>query len=235
MRTNHSGVKRHLMTRAICMSSAIAMIISSTAMANTPITINFAAGSSEATGATASVLFDFEVGLGDDFLILSILNTTSPDIGSTLTAVGFEWPTALPNLPEFADDGAGFYFDEIDYNVGVSPGRLDAPDGYDVMITSDNNFLGGRPLGGTMAGESTTLRLALGDTSLDHAQFETIWQDHLSSAIGPVAIVRFQSVGPDGALSNAVVGEVAGDHTPEPASALLLALGGTVLLARRRR
>jgi len=185
-------------------------------------------GSTEATGATASLWFDFgEDGL-DDLLSITILNTTPPEIGSMITAVGFELPDPPSLSAAFATGGAGSYFDTLTFNDSVSPGRLNAPGGYDVMLTSDGNFEGGSPQGAPRAGTSDLVVLSLGDTGMTPDQLAQTFFDFYETTPDHHVIARFQSVGPNGEGSDKV-----GGHTPEPASLMLLALGGLALLRRR--
>jgi hypothetical protein len=97
------------------------------------------------------------------------------------------------------------------------------------MITSDGNFEGGSPQGALMAGESELVVLTLGDTGLTPDQLAQTFFDFYESASDRHVIARFQSVGTNGEGSDKVAG-----HTPEPASLVLLALGGLALLRRRR-
>jgi hypothetical protein len=187
-------------------------------------------GSTENTGSTATLTFDFTEQGPDDYLSVIIENTTSTAIGSSLTAVGFELPDVLSLPLAFAPGGTSAYFDELTYDVSVSPGWLNALNGYDVMITSDGDFLGGNPNGAPRAGESQTVILNLGDTGMTPSGLSDAFMNLYMARDGLHAIGRFQSVGPNGADSDKVGGRV-----PEPATLALLALGGLALQARRRR
>ena len=185
-------------------------------------------GSTESTGATAAVVLEFtQVGF-EEFLSVTIENTTPLDIGSSLTAVGLEFPDTLSLAAELAPGGASAYFDELTFGVSVSPGWLDAPGGYDLLISSDGNFEGGSPRGAPLAGESQSVLLSLGDTLLAPIDLAIAFADFYAGTSGRFSIARFQAVGPDGEWSDKV-----GGHTPEPSTALLLGLGSIVLLTRR--
>ena len=127
-----------------------------------------------------------------------------------------------------APGGTTTYFDALDQNVWVTPGWLNPPDGYDLMITSDHNFQGGSPLGAPGAGEHQTVVLSLGDTDLTVADLEAAFSSVYASQTSPGVIARFQSVGPGGEASDSVTG------TPEPAALALLLLGSRALWPRRR-
>jgi len=185
-------------------------------------------GSAESTGATADITLTFSEDGADDLMTVLIDNTTPNAIGSSLTAVGLELPDSLSLSPSFATGGTSAYFDTLTFDDGVSPGWLDAPGGYDLMITSDGNFEGGSPNGAPTEGQSQTVILNLGDTGLAPADLATLFESYYLGLTTNYTIARFQSVGPEGEDSDKVLG-----HVPEPASLALLALGGVGLLRRR--
>lgn len=197
-------------------------------------------GSTDQTGATALLTMSFSEDGLDDLLTLTMENTTPDTIGSKLTAVGFELPDP-PDLPSltvtFATGGSDDYFDNIDKDYTAVPpwvdsqGIFDATAGYDVMISSDDKFEGGSAQGAPIAGESRTVILSLGDTGLTPTALATTFLDHYHSfdpATDNFVVGRFQAVGPNGADSDKVNG-----GTPEPATLVLLTLGGLALLRRR--
>ncbi len=188
--------------------------------------------STENTGVSGRLTLGFNQESELDFLSLTIENTTLPSIGSKLTAVGLEVPPALPNAPVFAPGGAGAYFQKLDYDFSVPPGWLNAPGGYDLMVSSDHNFLGGSPNGAPGPGDARTVVLALGNTGYAPAALRDVFLDHYESLGGPVAIGRFQAVGPDGEGSDRVI---ATQVVPEPATLLLLLVGSGVLALPGRR
>ncbi len=192
--------------------------------------IDPAYGSTENTGATATVCLEFTEVASDDFLTVTIANTTLASIGSSLTAVGFELPEHPSLAVAFAPGGTSVYFDELDFDVSVSPGWLDAPDGYDLMITGDGSFEGGNAQNAPTEGETQIVQLSLGDTGLTPQELAAEFRELYNNTTDPYAIARFQAVGPDGEDSDKVLG-----ITPEPATAVLLGVGGLAVLARRRR
>lgn len=193
------------------------------------IRVDPAWGSTENTGATAEITLTFsEIG-AENLLAVTMTNTTPAAIGATLTAVGFEMPPWLNLVPAFAPGGTSPYFDRLTFNAAVSPGYLNAPGGYDVMITSDGSFEGGKPTGGPTAGQSQTVILTLGETGLTAGGLATAFADFYESLGTHYAIARFQAVGPQGNLSDKV-----GGHAPEPATILAFAIGAIVCFGTKR-
>lgn len=185
--------------------------------------------STENTGASASIGFDILSTAQGYVVDLTLTNTTPPAIGANLTAVGLEWPDIFSAPPTFAAHGTSSYFDTLGYNYMVSPGWLNAPGGYDVMITSDGNFQGGSPKGGPQANQSQTIRLALAGTSLSLQQLQDEFASfYAGGGSEPVAIARFQAVGPLADRSDMVI-------TPEPATLLLFSLAAMGLVHGRTR
>jgi hypothetical protein len=184
-------------------------------------------GSTENTGATARLVLSFSESGTDDLVQMAITNTTPLALGSALTAVGLEVPDSW--AASFAPGGTSAYFDALDLDVSVSPGWLDAPGGYDLMLTSDGSFEGGNPQGAPQAGETQTVVLSLGDTGLTPTALAATFSTYYAGLQPPYAVARFQAVGPGGELSDKVGGGV-----PEPSTLLLLASGLGVLWRRIR-
>ena len=186
-------------------------------------------GSTENTGSTAKLTFEFSAHGPEDLLTNLIANTTPPKIGSKLTALGLELPTWLIQPPSLVAALEEVYFDTLTFNDSVSPGWLNAPGGYDLMITSEGSFLGGNPNGAPTAGARESVMLSLGDTGMTPEQLDLRFHEFFAGLDDRAAIARFQAVGPDGGGSDKVAGGV-----PEPASIILLALGALALLRPRR-
>jgi hypothetical protein len=210
--------------------ACIAVLTTVSRLQATLITLNIDPiyGSAENTGATAMIGLDFLKGGNNDTLVVTIENTTPSSIGSKLTAVGLEWPAILALPASFAPGGTSVYFDELDFDVDVSPNGLNAPDGYDIMITSDHSFEGGNPQKAPGAGEKQIIKLSLGNTGLTAVEFQSILTAWYTGLGGDIAIARFQAV--NGSLSDKVV-----THNPEPATLLLFGLSQLVLQSLRRR
>ncbi len=187
--------------------------------------------STENTGASGRLTLAFYQHKDLDYLSLTVENTTPISLGSKLTAVGLEMPTFLPSRPVFAADGVGTYFKYLEYDVSVSPGWLNAPGGYDLALTSDRNFLGGGAQGAPGAGESHKVTLALGNTGYTPEELSSAFLKYYGEVDGPIAIVRFQSVGPRGKDSDRVIStKMIGEEViPEPATVAFLVVGGAVL------
>jgi len=184
-------------------------------------------GSTENTGSTATLTFGFSEHGSDDLLTILIANTTPPKIGSKLTAVGLELPDWLIQPPSLLVAPGAVYFDLLTFNDSMAPGWLDAPGGYDLVITGEGNFLGGNPNGAPSAGARESVMLNLGDTGLTPEQLDLRFFEFFTDFDGRSVIGRFQSVGPHGQLSDKVGGGV-----PEPATIILLAIGGFAILRR---
>ena len=213
----------------MCAAGLMVLATASAQASVVNMTIDGSFGSAESTGATADITLTFSEDGADDLMTVLMENTTPNAIGSSLTAVGFELPDSLSLSPSFATGGTSAYFDTLTYSDGVSPSWLDAPGGYDLMITSDGNFEGGNPNGAPIEGASQTVILSLGDTGLAPADLATTFEDYYKGLASNYVIARFQSVGPGGDGSDKVLG-----HVPEPGSLALLALSGLGLLRRRR-
>jgi len=95
------------------------------------------------------------------------------------------------------------------------------PGGYDLVITSEENFLGGNPHGAPSAGARESVMLNLGDTGLTPEQLEMRFFDFFVDFDGQFVLGRFQ------ARSDKVAGGV-----PEPTTIILLAIGCFALLRR---
>lgn len=213
--------------KAFIVGSLVAM--SATTAGATQLFIDPIFGSSENTGAIATITLSFSEDGSDDLMSVLMDNTTDISLGATLTDLAMELPPSLPNDPIFSVGGMDAYFDTLSYDVNVSPASLNAPGGYDLLISADGNFEGGNAKGGPTAGQSAMVTLSLGDTGLSPLQLDDLFLDFYTNATDNVMAARFLQVGEDGEFSDKVLGQV-----PEPASLSLLALGA-MLVARRKR
>jgi hypothetical protein len=184
-------------------------------------------GSTEDAGVSAVVILSFSEEGTEDLMAVSLGNTTPTSLESRLTAVGLEIPDSLSVSLGFADGGESTYFDVLTFDDSVSPGWIDAPGGYDLMITSDGAFEGGNPIGAPASGQSQTVVLALGDTGMTPGELAGAFADYYAGLNTNHAVGRFQSVG-SGDLSDKVLGRV-----PEPGAVSLWLLGATVISRRR--
>ncbi len=189
--------------------------------------------STESTGVSGRLTLSFSESDGVDYLMLTIANTTLATIGGKLTAVCLEMPDELVDLPVFASGGTSAYFDQLSYNVGVSPGWMNAPGGYDIVITSDGSFEGGSAIGAPAAGEEQTIILSLGSSSKNPDEWGNIFSGFYTQTTSYFAIARFQAVGPNGEDSDKVLGV----HSPEPATLLFMIAGlaGFWTISRRSK
>jgi len=192
--------------------------------------LDAAFASTENTGSAARIVLSFTEDGFNDLLSVTIENTTPPEIDSSLTAVGLELPPALGVVPVLATGGEGAYFDTLTYDVNLSPDWLNAPGGYDLVLSSDGNLLGGSPQGAPRAGESDTVRLNLGDTPFTSAELAGSFRGFYTQTDHPVVFGRFQAVGPDQQGSDKV-----GGFVPEPATLVLLVVSSLMILPRGRR
>lgn len=186
-------------------------------------------GSTENTGSTSLVRFEFSEDQTTDVLTLTFTNTTPLSIGSRLTAVGLEVPKWLIDPLSATLIVTDDYFDTLTFDANVSPGWLDAPGGYDWMITAESEFLGGSPRGAPLAGESASVVLNLGNTALSPADLAIGFRLFYTSQTNRSVIGRFQSVGPNVELSDKVSGGV-----PEPGTLVLLCLGAVAFIRPSR-
>lgn len=195
---------------------------------------------SDYTGSTGLLDFNFEDSASGVLLNLTVTNTTSDAIGSTLVGVAFD-------LPDFV---TAFDYDQQDSEYGqlYEDARLRPFDGtFDVGIRAsarrargNRSFAGGNPKGGLRQGESTTVSFTLdtGDLAADtvSSQFYNAYVNNQLQAAG-----RFQQVGPNGEESDKVLGIVQRiteppQEVPEPTALLGLGLmGGAFSISRRKR
>ncbi len=198
-------------------------------------------GSTENTGATAELDFDFVDSAGGVTLNLGITNTTDGTAGlgataATLVGVALDLPSIVSSFN--FDPGSSTFVREF-FNVSI-PG-LAGPFDFGMRSAGTGNFVGGNPTAGLTAGQSTSVSFLLTGANLTAAGAESAFfsgfQGGSLSAAG-----RFQQVsGPgfSGASDKVLAGLVTPDpdpvDVPEPSALAGLALCGALATRLRSR
>jgi hypothetical protein len=186
-------------------------------------------GSTENTGATAKLDFDFEQSGSDVLLNLSIFNTTGDarpketetDGANAATLVGLAFD--LPDIVQsFSYNTLTSNFTRLYENVALQPfGTFDVG----IRNSGSGNFIGGNPRTGLKTGESTTVQFRFqGDAATVEQRFVAGFQ---SKSLTVAA--RFQEV--DGSGSDKVWGGWVEDEKPTteiPEPSMIGALGFVV-------
>ncbi|MBD2023169.1 PTPA-CTERM sorting domain-containing protein [Leptolyngbya sp. FACHB-711] len=202
-------------------------------------------GSTENTGSTALLDFNFSQSGSDTLLNLGIANTTNGSAGlgatqSTLVGIGFDLPSIVAGgtynplasaFTQLYNDNASFI---TPTNGATDEGAADlSPFGsFNAGIRSagPGNFAGGNPQQGLTAGQSTTVRFlfsSINAITLEQA-FLSGFQNGSLRSVG-----RFQQVNAGGG-SDKVLGGI--PTTPIPTPALLpAALGMSAALFRKKK
>jgi PEP-CTERM motif len=194
------------------------------------VNISPTVGSTENTGASASLDFSFAQSGADTWLNLGITNTTNGTLGlgatqATLVGVAFDFPLNL-----------AYTYDPLSSNFTTvyDPASLPPYGSFDVGIRSagPGNFAGGNPSQGLNAGQSTTVRLTFAGQAASslESSFQSLFAT--SSAQNPLIVGRFQQVNAGGG-SDKVVGT--SEAVPEPTTMLGLAVAGAVGVAMKRQ
>jgi len=211
--------------------------------------IDPAYGSTESTGASASLEFNFAADGDDTVMTMSIDNTTPSSIGSTLVGIAFNLPTAV--------DDADMDYDPLLSTFTEVFEPADAPPygTFEFGVRNDGakNFVGGKATSGLReddAPQDVQFTFSKPGTQLDPSVLEAEFMALFASVNPPHVFGRFQQVGPDGKSSDKVLGKLVAEPdpgpgpapdpdpevTPEPLSAALAMLGlGVLGLGRRRR
>lgn len=223
-------MKRALSALATGVALTASLAISKPAEAFT-ISFNPQFGSTENTGATADLDFNF-VQEGDAVrLNLNLSNTTNGSVGlgaTSATLVGFAFD--LASSATFNSFSAGrSNFTQAWQNVELNPfGEFDLG-----VSTPRNSFAGGNANSGLTAGQTTMVSFLLNST-LSAAQVENDFLTGFTNGtLGAVA--RFQQVNAGGG-SDKVIGGVSGNSAavPEPATILgVVAAGGALFGAKK--
>lgn len=195
--------------------------------------------STENTGATAELNFDFVQSGAEVWLSLGMRNTTNGMTGlgatqSTLVGFAFDLPTGV-GIAQYSAAASGFaklwsnpsLNPYGSFTVGISPAR--------------NSFGGGNPREGLLAGQLTSVTFQLSGSGLtaDSAR-QAFYRGFSSGSLRSAG--RFQQVnaggGSDKVLGRVLVAEEPPTKVPEPSSAVaigLLGLGAIGLSGRRSR
>lgn len=199
------------------------------------LSIDPSAGSTENTGATTEVEFNFfDVG-NQVRLDLNFANTTdgSAGLGATqATLVGFAFDL-LAGVSTSESDYSSGTFTKYYSNVsvgGISNGAYNVG-AFDVGIRSagPGNFTGGNPQGGVTAGASAAASFLLTDAQGRSAsELEGLFYDgYDSGALN--AMGRFQQVNAGGGSDKVLA------QTPEPITLIGWGLGAAGVAAARKR
>ncbi len=208
--------------------SAVSVVFCAAASASTvELIIDPQFGTTEGTGSTARVLLEFTTIELEDLMTVTIENTTPPEIGAWITAVGLELPDIFGDHTQMTLALASDYFDTLLFDESMAPPWLDAPGGYDLVISGDPSFLGNSPQGAPLAGESQTVVINLGNTDFTPDELASLSLTFYDDPLANFLVGRFQTVGLNGEDSDKVRGTV-----PEPTTLLLLGIG---LCAATRR
>ncbi|MBW4419590.1 MAG: PEP-CTERM sorting domain-containing protein [Myxacorys californica WJT36-NPBG1] len=217
-------------TAAIATSSAV---MPSSAQAFS-LAIDPQFGSTENTGSTAKLNFDFVQSGSSVLLNLGMINTTNGIVGlkateSTLVGIAFDTPDTVSGVSLQSPNGSAFT--QLWQNVSLQPFGT-----YDVGIsTPRNSFEGGNANQGLKAGKSATVSF-LFNTTLDATALEKVFLEGFTNG-SLRAAGRFQQVDV-GSGSDKVRGGIIQpppvQKVPEPSALLGILTMGGVLLGHKR-
>jgi hypothetical protein len=195
-------------------------------------------GSTENTGATAELDFDFVDSAGGVTLNLGIANTTDGTAGlgataATLVGVALDLPSIVSSFN--FDPGSSTFVREF-FNVSI-PG-LAGPFDFGMRSAGTGNFVGGNPTAGLTAGQSTSVSFLLTGANLTAAGAESAFLSGYQSG-SLQAAGRFQQVnacgGSDKVLASLVTPDPDPVDVPEPSALAGLALCGALATRLRSR
>lgn len=195
------------------------------------VTIDPSFGSTENTGSTALLDFNFTQQGNNTLLNLFIQNTTVASIPSTLVGVAFDTPNGI-SQSSYSANGSSFFrlFNDQSLNPYGS---------FDIGIRSGatgGGLNGGNPQTGLTNGQAATALFTFNGqnaASLETAFFNLFSQPQPGNTAYVAA--RFQQVGENRNDSDKVKGGVTtAAAVPEPTTMAGLALAGAGLLGRKK-
>ncbi len=229
-----------LISPSLALSAAVGMAIASSMLASNPaeaftLSINPNNGSTENTGASALLDFNFVQDGSDVKLNLGIKNTTDGTLGlqatqATLVGVGFDLPSLISN---FTYNAGSSTFTKLYEDAALNPFGT-----FDVGIRSDGsgNFSGGNPTAGLTAGQSTMVSFLFSGRNLTASAVESSFLSGIKN--GSLDVVgRFQQVNAGGGsdkVLGAVVDGGSSAAVPEPLTVLGAVAAGGAVLGRKK-
>lgn len=200
------------------------------------LSINPQYGSTENTGATATLDFSFVDTVQGVLLNLGIKNTTNGTAGlgatqATLVGVAFDLLDGV-SAPQSGYSAGSSAFTRYFSDPSI-PG-LNNNQSFDVGIRSaapgPGTFVGGNPQQGLTAGQSTTVSFLLSGITGTAAQVESAFFQGFKAGGDLQAAARFQQVNAGGGSDKVLAGEA----VPEPTTIGGLLLGGGMLAKKWR-
>lgn len=221
MKSKHlSSLKSAILGSSLLVAGVMAL--SAPAQAFT-VTIDPQYGSTENTGSSAFLDFNFVQQNTNTVLNLLIKNTSS--VTSTLVGVGFDTPGGIS---QSSYNSLGSAFVQLFNDVSLSPyGSFDIG----IRSAGSGGFGGGNPQAGLTNGQSATVSF-----TFNNQNASSLESSFLSLFSQPGSVVgRFQQVGANREGSDKVLGQAETAAVPEPTTMAGLALAGAGLAAARRR
>lgn len=226
---------------AVGMTLASSALMPSAAQAFT-LSINPQFGSTENTGATATLDFDF-VQQGNNVLLnLGIVNTTNGTAGlgaTQATLVGVAVDLLAGPVTSFAYNAGSSAFTNTYNNLNIPGSFGSIVFDYGIRSEGPGNFVGGNPQQGLTAGQSAVVSFLLsGSSALNAAAVEqSFFSGYSSGSLS--AAGRFQQVDAGGGSDKVLGGNPTPDNppsaaVPEPASMLGMLAAGAMFLNRKK-
>jgi hypothetical protein len=207
------------------------------------LSINPNNGSTENTGSTALLDFNFVQDGNNVKLNLDIKNTTNGSAGlgataSTLVGVGLDLPSLISS---FTYNSLNSAFTQTYSNVALNPlGNFD----YGIRSAGSGNFVGGNPQEGLTAGQSTLVSFLFSGTGLTAQSVESAFFNGFQNG-SLQAVGRFQQVnaggGSDKVLASLLTDSPSGGTTggaagaPEPTTMLGASIAAGLVALRKRK